>query len=118
MSVSRQFCLAQDEALHALAGRNRLDDFGHVLRGDVSVKEVIGLNQNRDATGALVEATRGAHTGLKFRQTAGGDSFFQCLPDSFGTARGAGAFFVALSATISANEKVSLTLRHARIASG
>jgi hypothetical protein len=60
-----------------LTARERFDDFGQIGHCDLTVKEVIGLDQDTDAAGTLVETTRGAGTGAKLRQPAGGQLFLQ-----------------------------------------
>jgi len=54
--LHRQLVRGEDQALNALIGCNRLHDFRHIGESNSAVKEMIGLDQDSDAGGALVEA--------------------------------------------------------------
>ena len=55
-STSRQVFLREEQSLDPLAARDPVDDFSHVCRRDLAIKEMVGLDRNRHAARALVEA--------------------------------------------------------------
>ena len=63
------------QALNATA-KDRIDNFREVGHGHVTVKEVVGLDQDADAARALIEATAGADPRLHPGEAAGGQLFF------------------------------------------
>ena len=114
VSALGQILRAQDEAFDALTACNPFHDFGQVGHCHVAVEEVIGLNQNANTARTLVEATRGAGAGPKWRQPARGQLFLQSKANLFGAFLGTRPFFILRTPAIGADEEVSLSLRHVR----
>jgi hypothetical protein len=72
----RQVFRGKDEPLDPFSAHKPLDDLGHVRHRNPTVKKVIGLDQDADATRALVKAARRANARLDFGEPAGADLCF------------------------------------------
>jgi hypothetical protein len=88
-------------------------DLGQISHCDVTVKKVIGLDQDTDATRALIEAARGAGTGSKLGQPTRGQLFFQGEANLFRAFVSARPFLVVRTPAIGADKEIALSLRHA-----
>jgi uncharacterized protein YeaO (DUF488 family) len=75
-SAFGQLIATQHEPLNPAAIRDRIDNFRQVGHGHVTVKEMVGLDQDADATRALIEATAGANARFNFGQAARSQLFF------------------------------------------
>ena len=53
-----------------LIARDGVSDFAHIIKHDVTIKDVIGLHQNRDTSGALVETAGTANARLHLSKPA------------------------------------------------
>ena len=67
LSTFREVVWAKNKSLDPLAPGNGLHDLRQVRQSNVTVKEMIGLDQNADAARALVQATRRAGARLHLR---------------------------------------------------
>jgi hypothetical protein len=56
----RQILGSEHQALEALTGGKPLYDFRNIRPRDATIKKMVGLDQDADAAGALIEAARGA----------------------------------------------------------
>jgi quercetin dioxygenase-like cupin family protein len=111
-SVPRQIGGTEDKALHTLAAGDSFHDLRHVRHGDAAVKKMIGLDQNADAAGALIETARGADAGLDLGQPARGELFLQGEAHFLRTSSGAAALRVIFRAPVNADKEIALSLRH------
>jgi hypothetical protein len=84
-SAARQVGGSKHQPLDPPAAPERFNDLGDVRQRDPAIKEMIGLDQDANATGTLVEAARRAGARLQFRQPARGQVFFQGLAHLFRT---------------------------------
>ena len=73
--AAREVAGAKDQPLDPLTARQRFYYFRHVRQRDSAIKEMIGLDQDTNAAGTLIEAARLADPRLDLRQTARGDLF-------------------------------------------
>ena len=112
-STLSQFFPGKHEPRDGLIPLDRIDDFPHVGRRDVTVEDVIWLNQDGDAGGALVEAARAANTRFELRKSARLQLLFQLAIDLLGTTSSTGAFLMAFSSPVRANKEIALSQRHA-----
>ena len=103
-----QFVGAKDKLFYAVAGDESVHDRGDIRESDAPVKEVVGLDQNSHAGGALVETTRRANARLELGQAAHSHFCFQCFVDFLGSPGCAAAFRVVVGPAIDANEEVAL----------
>ena len=56
-STFRQIVKRQDEPFDSLTAGDSFDNLRDIRQRDVAIEEVVGLDQNANATGALIEAT-------------------------------------------------------------
>src|SRR4051812_45454072 len=92
--------LGEHEALDARPGHEPLHDGGDVVRGDAAVEEVVRLDQNGHAPGALVEAARCAGARGDLGEAACTELGFERLMDRFRPFGGAGPLRVVVRAAI------------------
>src|SRR5882724_4258161 len=88
-SAFRQIIGIHHESLDARTRLESVDDRWHVGNGHTSVEEVIGLDENGDACGALVEAARGAGPGFQLGETSLEQLLLESLVHRFGALGGA-----------------------------
>lgn len=110
----RQVNRRKDETFDSLTGGDPFHDFWQISHGDVPVKKVIGLDQDANAAGTLVQATRGAGPGAKLGQPARGQLFLQGEPNFFRAFLGTRPLFVFRTPPVGADKEVALPLRHGR----
>jgi hypothetical protein len=110
----RQVLWRQNETVDSLTVCDPFDDFRQVSHCDVTIKEVIGLHQDADAAGTLVETTRGAGAGAEFGQPARGQLFLQGQANLFRALVGTRSLFVLRAAPVGADKEIALSLRHPR----
>jgi hypothetical protein len=113
-SAIRQVFRGKHETLDPVATRNPFHDLGQISHCDVTVKEVIGLDQDTDATGALIQAARGARAGSKLGQATRGQLFLQGKANLFRAFVGTRPLFVIRTPAVGADKEIALSFRHAR----
>ena len=74
---------------------------------------MVGLDQNADTAGALVQATRSASASSELRQATRGELFFERGPDRFRPLLRATTLLMAGFAPVGADKKITLSKRHA-----
>lgn len=113
-SASRQVVGAEHKPLDSVVAGNPFNDFRHVRYRDPAVEEVIGLDQDTDATGALIQAARGARPGSKWGQPTRGQLFLQGKANLFRAFVGTRPLFVIRTPAVGADKEIAFSLRHAR----
>jgi hypothetical protein len=76
-STFRQVFGGKDEPLDSLSGHNRFDDLWHIRHRNPAVKKMIGLDQDADATRALVKTARSTNARGDFVESAQAELFLQ-----------------------------------------
>jgi hypothetical protein len=114
VSPLRQVIRGKDETFNSLTACDPFHDFWQIGHRDVTVKEVIGLDQDTDATGTLVETTRGAGASAEWGQPARGQLFLQGQANLFRALVGTRSLFVIRTAPVRTDKEIALSLRHPR----
>ena len=74
--AEREIAGSEDQPLHPLTARERFNNFGDIRQRDPAIKEMIGLDENADSAGALIQAARCASACLELGQPARRELFF------------------------------------------
>jgi hypothetical protein len=113
VSALRQVIGRKDEAFDSLTGYDPFHDFGQISHGNVTVEEVIGLDQDANTARALIEAARLAGPRLEPGQSPSGKLFLERRPNFFGAANGARTLRIIIRAAVGADKEIVLSQRHA-----
>ena len=76
-STFRQVFGGKDEPLDSLSGHNSFDDLWYIRHRNPAVKKMVGLDQDTDATRALVKTTRSTNACGELAESAQAELFLQ-----------------------------------------
>ncbi len=107
-----EFPAGQDESLDPFTFFECFDDRGNILDRDVTIKEMIGLDQYRYARRTLVEAARGTNPRLQLGEPSLEKLQLQGLVHRLGPLGRARPFWIVVGPPIRAHENITMPLPH------